>query len=312
MGINRREFCVISSAALAGTAFGDLLLAQTPQTAPAGAFEAIRRNVGTFTSRGGTIGFLINKEAVVVIDTQYANTAPICIEGLKERSAGRIIDLVFNTHHHGDHTGGNGVFKDASKKIVAHSRVPELMKQAAAAQANASATAQVLPTATFDQTWSEPMGDETVSARHYGPGHTGGDAVIRFERANVIHMGDLLFHELHPRVDRPGGASIQNWMKTLVTIAKGQSRDTRFIAGHSRPGQPVVQDSAALLKLRDYFDAALTYVRKGMADKKTKEEVSALAALPGFEHYQAPAPTITLAGVLSAAYDELGSADQPR
>jgi len=56
------------------------------------------------------------------------------------------------------------------------------------------------------------MGDERVTATHYGPGHTGGDAIIRFEEANVVHMGDLLFNELHPRVDRPGGASIQNWM----------------------------------------------------------------------------------------------------
>ena len=307
MAVSRREFCVVSTAALAAVGLRDLRLAgQAQPSPPAGAFEAIRRNVGTFTSRGGTIGYLLNKDAVVVVDTQYANTAALCVEGLKERSSGRRIDLVFNTHHHGDHTGGNGVFKEVAAKIVAHTRVPELMKQVAASQTNANAP--VLPTATFDDTWSEKMGDETVAARHLGPGHTGGDAIIFFERANVAHMGDLLFHELHPRVDRPGGASIHNWMTTLATVAKAHSRDTRFIAGHARQGQPVVHDSTALLKLRDYFEAVMTYVRRGIADKKTKEEIASLPTLPGFEVYQAPSPTITLAAVLTAAYEELTEA----
>lgn len=305
MPVSRREFFVASSAAVAAAALRDVMWAQQPPALPTGTFAAIRRNVGFFTARGGTIGYLINKDAVVVVDTQYANTAPVCIAGLKERSGDRAIDLVFNTHHHGDHTGGNGVFREAAKKIVAHSRVPELMKQVAAAQTNPNATAPALPSATFDKVWSEKIGDETVTAKHYGPGHTGGDAVILFERANVAHMGDLLFHELHPRVDRPGGASIQNWIKTLEAVTRELSRDTRYIAGHSRQGQPAVRDSAALLKLRDYFDAALTYVRRGIAEKKSKEEIAALAVLPGFDIYEAPAQTITLAGVLTAAYEEL-------
>ena len=306
MGISRREFVGMSSAAVAAALLRDVAVAQQSQASPSGAFEDIRRNVGTFTSRGGTIGYLINQDAIVVVDTQYANTAPMCLQGLNQRSSNRAIDLVFNTHHHADHTGGNAVFKDAAKKIVAHTRVPELMKQVASAQPpNAATPPAVLPTATFDKTWSEKMGDETVAARHYGPGHTGGDAIIHFERANVVHMGDLLFHELHPRVDRPGGASIQNWMKTLESVSRELSRDTRYIAGHARQGAPVVHQSAALVKLRDYFDAALTHVRRGIAEHKTKEEIAALASLPGFETYQAPAPTITLAGVLTAAYEEL-------
>jgi glyoxylase-like metal-dependent hydrolase (beta-lactamase superfamily II) len=305
--MDRRQFLVFSSAALAAGALRDAVFAQQAP-APAAAppqpvFLPVRRNVGTFTLRGGTIGYLINREAVVVVDTQYADSAPTCVTGLKERSSNRPIDLVINTHHHGDHTGGNGVFKDVSKKIVAHSRVPELMKLAAAAQPNAAAA--VLPGATFDNTWSERMGDETVTARHYGPGHTGGDAVVFFERANVVHMGDLLFYEIHPRVDRQAGASIQNWMKSLETIAREHASDTRFIAGHARPGAAVVHDRAALLQLRGYFDAALTYVRRGIAGKKSKDEIVALPALPGFEAYQSLGTVLTLAGLLTAAYEEL-------
>lgn len=304
MALTRREFFVVSSAsAVAVAAWRDVVAGQQAPAAPAGTFAVIRRDAGYFTAQGGTIGWLINKDAIVVVDTQYARTAQGCVDGLKERSAGRTIDLVMNTHHHGDHTGGNGVFQAVSKKIVAHARVPELMKQAAASQPNAPAP--VLPGATFETTWSEKLGDETVEARHHGPGHTGGDAVIHFQRANVVHMGDLLFHELHPRVDRPAGASIQNWMKTLETVVKAMPRDTMFIAGHGRPGQPVVVKGDALLRFRDYFDAALTHVRKGIAAGKSQQEIVALAALPGFESYEALGQVLTLSGLLTAAYEEL-------
>lgn len=297
----RREF-VLTTAALA---LPGRLFARQQTPPPAGTFEALRRNVGFFTARGGTIGWLINKDAVVAVDTQYANTAPRCVEGLKERSAGRAIDITFNTHHHPDHTGGNAVFQAVSKRMVAHRRVPELMKQFASTQP--AAPAPVLPTVTFDDTWSETAGDETVTARHYGPGHTGGDGVIVFEKAEVVHMGDLLFCELHPRVDRPGGANIQNWMRTLETVSNTLPSDARYIAGHARPGHPVVVKRDALLALRNYFDAALTYVRRGIAEKKSQAEITGIAALPGFEQYQSSGQILTLSGTLAAAYDELSA-----
>ena len=129
MSLTRREFVLISSGAAAVAATRTVLFAQQAPAPPAGSFAMVRADVGTFTAQGGTIGWLVNEDAVVVVDTQYARSAPLCLEGLKERSSGRTIDLVFNTHHHADHTGGNGVFQPVSKKIVAHARVPALMKQ---------------------------------------------------------------------------------------------------------------------------------------------------------------------------------------
>lgn len=317
MPINRRQFIAASTVALGAVRFRDLIPAASafsgpddpraqPQTPPAPVpkFEALRRNVGVFTARGGTIGWLINKDAVVVVDTQYLDTAKLCLDGLKERT-GRGIDLVFNTHHHADHTGGNAVFKDAAKKIVAQTRVPDLQKQAAAQQPNSPPP--VVATATFDTTWSEKMGDESVNARHYGAGHTGGDAIVHFEGAHVVHMGDLLFHQIHPRVDRPGGASIQNWITTLRTVAKNMPADTIYIAGHAKPGAPVTAARDALVQQSNYFDAVLSHVRKGMAANKSKDEIAALAALPGFENYAAAPPILTLNAVLIAAFEELSA-----
>jgi cyclase len=304
--MNRRHFLASSSAALAAGPFRALLHAQAPPPQPR--FESIRRNVGYFTARGGTIGWLSNKGSLVTVDTQFPDTARLCVDGLRERAGGRGIDVAFNTHHHGDHTGGNAIFKAAARKLVAHVRVPDLQRQAAAQAPANSATPPAPPVfadVTFDKTWSESFGDERVAAKHYGPGHTGGDAIVLFERAHVVHMGDLFFHELHPRVDRPAGASIQNWIKTIETVSKETPAETIFIAGHARPGLAVTAGRKELLRQRDYFDAVLTYVRQAIAKGQSKDEVATLSTLPGFESHQSSGTILTLAGVLGVAYDEL-------
>lgn len=299
--LNRREFVALSSGAIAAGLTSRLRAAGLQPAPPTPVFALVRRNVNTFTARGGTIGWLSNKDALVVVDTQYPDSAKLCLGGLKTRAA-RPVDLVFNTHHHIDHTGGNGVFRAVAKKIIAQAKVPELQKMAAAQTPNADAP--VLPDATFDQTWTEHAGDETITGRYYGPGHTAGDAIYHFERANVVHMGDLLWLQFHPRVDRPAGASIQNWAKTLGTIAGEMPRDTIYIGGHAKQGMPVTADVNAITGFRDYFDAVLTTTRKGIADGKSKEEIVA-SSLPQFDSYQTAGSALSLAGVLGVAYDEL-------
>jgi glyoxylase-like metal-dependent hydrolase (beta-lactamase superfamily II) len=317
MKLDRREFLALTSVGATGffdplgisglkagaTSRSESSVWQQPTPVPATPkFEDVRRNVGVFTMRGGTIGWLINPDAVIVIDTQYADTAKACLDGLKQKTSNRGIDVVFNTHHHGDHTGGNAVFRAETKRLIAHKNVPGLQKQVASATANAPAP--TVADVTFDPVWREAFGDERVSARYDGPGHTGGDAMIHFERAQVVHMGDLLFHERHPRVDRPAGASIQNWLKILERVTAAMPADTIFIAGHARDGLPVTVDRKAVLRFRDYFDAVLAFTRKGIAAGQTKEAVAAATALPGFDTYQGGG-VLTLGGVLTAAYEEL-------
>lgn len=306
MLIDRRRFIALSSTAAVAVPLRSLF-GQTPAAPPATRFADMRRNVGYFSGRGGTIGWLMNKDTVVVVDTQFPDTAAICLDGLKQKS-GRGIDLLFNTHHHADHTAGNGTFKPATKRIVAHARVPELQKQAAAQPPPPNQPPPPPPVfadVTFDKTWSADAGDEKITATHYGPGHTGGDSIIRFERANVVHMGDLFFHERHPFIDRPAGASIQNWIKTLETVAKELPADVQYIAGHSKQDLPVVLARADLMKFRDYLDAVLSQARRGIAEGQAKDTITALKALPGFEGYQEAPPRLTLAGSLGVAYDEL-------
>jgi glyoxylase-like metal-dependent hydrolase (beta-lactamase superfamily II) len=127
----RREFLMGSSLLAAGILVRPRVLAGQTQTSGQGQaglppveFSAIRGNVGSFVGQGGTIGWLISPDGVVVVDAQMPPTAKACLEGLNARAGSRPIECLFNTHHHRDHTGGNGVFRPTARKIVAHVRVP--------------------------------------------------------------------------------------------------------------------------------------------------------------------------------------------
>ena len=297
MNWNRRDFIVASSLGLVGTVGGRSLWAQAPAQPPTvPEFKDVRRNVGVFTARGGTIGYLVTSDAVIVVDSQFADTAPLFLEGLKPRTS-RKIDLLINSHHHGDHTGGNKVMQPNVSKIVAHTNVPGLQRKQAAQQKTEEN--QAYADTTFERDWKASVGSETVSARHYGPAHTGGDIVIRFERANVVHMGDLMSFQRNPRADRPAGASVVNWIPVLERTVKDQSADTIYIFGHSKVGERVTGSSKDLLELRDYFTAMLDFARKGISAGKSMDEIVKAAAIPGFERYEGTPVA------LQAAYEEL-------
>jgi glyoxylase-like metal-dependent hydrolase (beta-lactamase superfamily II) len=308
MSMNRRQFLSSSSLALAASAL-DLrsLLAQGAPQAPQTAFGVVRGTVGYFTGQGGVIGWHVDKTSTVVVDSQFAATATICLAGIKERNAGRQWDYLVNTHHHGDHTGGNGVFRPVAKKILAHTNVPRLQREAAARAAQgaqpgaAPPPEQVVADTTFENIWREPVGGEVMALKHYGPAHTGGDAVVTFEKANVVHMGDLVFNRRHPYIDRPAGASIANWIKVLEATAKDHGRDTIYIFGHSAPALGATGARADLLFMRDYLAALLDFVRGEMKAGKSRDVIVKITdPLKGFPDH---GPMIER--VLSAAYDEL-------
>ena len=304
---NRRDFITASSLGLVsalglpqrlgGVAISPALFAQAPAQAPTvPEFKDVRGNVGVFTARGGTIGYLVTADGVIVVDSQFADTAPMFLDGLKPKTS-RKIDVLINSHHHPDHTGGNKVMQPSVTKIVAHTNVPGLQRKQAAAQK--SEANQAYADTTFDKDWKTSVGKETVSARYYGAGHTGGDIVITFQNANVVHMGDLMSFQRNPRADRPAGASIVNWGRVLENTVKDHAADTIYIFGHSKVGERVTGSSKDLLELRDYFTAMLEFTRKAIASGRSMEEVMKTAAIPGFERYEGT-PT-----ALQAAYEEL-------
>jgi len=276
--------------------------AAAPAAAPVEAqFADLRNGVGICAARGGTIGWYLGANGAAVVDSQTKETAPLCIAGLRARSA-RPIDVLINTHHHADHTGGNGVFKPAVKHIVAQANVPALQLKAAAEQ---KAGEQTVADQTFADTWRLDLGGETVAAAFRGPAHTGGDAVVHFEKADIVHAGDLVFNRLYPFIDRKGGGRIRGWITALERIVQDHDDGTIYVFGHGRKEFGVTGRKADLLVQRDFFTALLDTAQKGLAAGKSADEIAKAEALPGFADHVSPVPFLSLANCLKVAVAEL-------
>ena len=295
--MHRRSF--IQNTALT---FGALTLAQ--QNLLSSFFEdpwkikMLTDNLGIFIEKGGTIAFLLAKKEIVVVDSQFPEQSKHLIDELKKKSENPF-SLLINTHHHGDHTAGNISFKGIVGHVLAHEN--SKINQEATAKKNKNEDKQLYPDQTFTDTWSQKFGKEKISLSYYGAGHTNGDALIHFEHANIVHMGDLVFNRRHPYVDRSAGANMKNWMDVLYKALKKFDNETQYIFGHAGTGYEVTGKADELNKFRDYLGNVLKFVDGEIKAGKTKEEILKTKIIPGGEEWK----TDGIERPLTAAYEEL-------
>src|SRR3989337_2757928 len=103
MPITRRQFIATSTAAAAAGVIGRVpLLGQQPAAPLTPVIKALRGDVGLWTARGGTIGWLINPAGAIAVDSQFPDTAALCVAHLLKTSGQTEIAALINTHHHGD------------------------------------------------------------------------------------------------------------------------------------------------------------------------------------------------------------------
>lgn len=299
--MHRRSF-LRNSGLLAGASFlvQQRAMASFFGTAPVNV-RMLRRNVGIFTERGGTIGFLLSKDGVVVVDSQFPDTAAHCIEELKKLSTSPIKYLL-NTHHHGDHSGGNIAFKGIVEHVVSHQNALANLK--AVAEKNNTVEKQLYPNVTFGEDWKLKLSDEKIKADYFGPGHTNGDAVYNFEEADIFHLGDLMFNKRHPFVDRSTGASMANWIKVLDKITKKGHKETIYIFGHSaKPGEETGTGDD-LRAFADYLGKTLQFAEAEFKRGVSKEEFVKNTAIPGVTLWTGDG----IQRPLTAAYEEVSAA----
>lgn len=278
MKFTRKEFLKASSLIAGGLLlpgsknFGKMFQQST------GNFKNLRDNLGIYTERGGTIGWFISEDAFVVIDTQYPETAKNMLTGLQKKTS-RKIDLLFNTHHHADHTSGNIYLKDFSERIIAQENCKALQEKS---YGNDPTKPQAYPTATFKREWTQEIGKETVSAKFFGAAHTGGDSVVHFQKANVAHVGDLVFNRTYPFIDSNGGGSIANWPVVLERVINYYPKETTFIFGHGASDDLITGSLTDVIAMKDYISALVEFVSNEIKNGKNKEQVASANEIPGF------------------------------
>src|SRR5207253_1330493 len=140
------------------------------------------------------IGLTVGADGAAIIDDQFADMVP------KIRSAVALLSekpvrFVINTHLHGDHTGGNDAFAAAGAVIIAQDNVRKRLGTASvnpvSDQPVAARAREALPVVTFADSATLHFNDDDLEFTHLPNAHTETDIVVRFRKANVVHMGDL-------------------------------------------------------------------------------------------------------------------------
>jgi len=260
--MKRRNFLTTTAQATAYTFLFSQLYAckaKSKFVAPVGQdyeMQMLRGGVGYFTERGGTIGWMATKDGIVVVDTQFPDQANHLVSEIDRLDLGNI-DLLINTHHHGDHTAGNVVFEDRVDMILAHSNSRK--NQEASAKKRGTEDKQVYPTDTFRTSLSKQVGKETVTLDYHGAAHTDGDAFVHFENANVVHLGDLVFNRRFPYIDMGAGANIANWIKVLDQAVNNYDNETIYMWGHAGQGYNITGGKEDIKAFQNYLEKLLAF-----------------------------------------------------
>lgn len=199
---------------------------------------AVADGVYMLMGRGGNIGVSVGEDGVFVIDDQFAPLTERILAAIAEISD-EPVRFVFNTHWHGDHTGGNENMGEAGALIVAHDNVRERMSTEQVLErigreptTTPASPEGALPVVTFSEDVSFHVNGGELHAFHVSDAHTDGDAIVHFRDANVVHMGDTFFRDRFPFIDTASGGSIDGLVAAVGEALAVMDAETRVIPGH--------------------------------------------------------------------------------
>lgn len=252
-------------------------------------YQSLDLNVGAVVCEGG----------LLVIDTRAHHAqARELIEDLRQISR-RPVKWIINTHHHWDHTFGNGEFYDVD--IWGHERCRinladhgHTMKERVTKMAPGMADEfdEVLivpPNKTLTDSVDVTFGDRVVELRHLGRGHTDNDIVVRIADSGVVFAGDLIENGAPPSF---GDAFPLEWPDTIALLEPMVS--DVVVPGHGAP-----TDRAFVTSQGADLAAVATLARERHAAGMTAE----LAASAG-----GPYPHRTLIEAFGRAWRHLDTA----
>ena len=205
--------------------------------------EQVKDGLYAIMGSGGNVGVRVTSEGVILIDDKFPQNFSD-IQALVATVSDQPVRYVINTHHHGDHAGGNVEYINIAE-IIAHQNARDNM-----VRGNQDAPPRMVFT---DQT-AIYLGGVEVRAYYMGRGHTNGDAVIYFPDLRTVHGGDLL-HGTAPFIDYGNGGSSEGWVSTMNNIL-ALDFDTAI------PGHGAIMDRSDVVAFRNQMEA----VRARMAD----------------------------------------------
>src|SRR5205814_1971587 len=175
---------------------------------------------------------------------------------------------------HFDHTDNNAPLRAAGATLVAHENTRLRMTQphhlAVLELDFPPSPAAALPQRVFKDGYKLEANGERVTVSHVPPAHTDTDVVVVFEKAKVLHTGDVFFNGRYPFVDGSTGGRIDGMIAAADRVLGLADADTKIVPGHGP-----LATKADLAKHRDMLSQAADRARKLKASAKSLEDAIA-------------------------------------
>lgn len=211
--------------------------------------------VGGFT--GGNIALIVGSDGAVMIDNGLSTVTDILKTEIAKTTT-KPIDYLINTHLHGDHIGNNASFSNDGAKIISHKNLRASLVKKGDSKAN-------LPILTFSDQMTLYINGDSAKITHIKNAHTDGDAIIHFEKSNVIHTGDILFNGVFPFIDGNNGGTLAGVITGLKHVVSLADENTKIIPGHGPlASKSDVEETIALLE--DSRELIAKLVKAGKSD----------------------------------------------
>lgn len=235
--------------------------APAPEATKLHRIEKLSDRAYAIFGQGGNIGLFVGDQEAVLVDSQFERLVPGLLETLASITP-KPIKFLVNTHHHGDHVGGNPLLATKVQAIIAHTNVRRRMEQDQAKLDPAKRGG--LPTVMIGE--ADPSKAVRLDLQlpglglhlvHHGAAHTDGDLVVGFPADRVMHLGDLMFLGILPFIDAPGGGgSFEGLVETITWVASWLPEDAKIIPGHG----PVC-GKKELVRYRDFLVALQAHAK---------------------------------------------------
>jgi len=240
--------------------------------------QQIRPGVAVLFGFGGNIGVSYGEDGTMIVDDQFA---PLTgkIQAALTGLGGTPAKYLVNTHWHFDHSGGNENFGNAGTLIFAQDRVRDRLIAGGTVAGNTSPPAPkaALPVVTYASGVTFHLNGDTIDVIHTGGGHTDGDSVIYWRKANVLHTGDMMMKDSgYPFVDLSSGGNVQHLLTSLDQMIRMTNADTVVIPGHGP-----LATRADLIAWRGMIATAVERVKALKDAGRTLEQAKAAKPLDG-------------------------------
>jgi cyclase len=187
------------------------------------------------------------------------------------------LKFVIDTHWHWDHTDNNANLYRAGATLIANENTRKRMSETHDLDILNfhfdPAPGDAVPQHTFHGSYQMHFNGEHLTLGHFAPAHTDSDIYVHFQKANVLHMGDVFFNGMYCFIDRGTGGSVGGTIAGATRMLAMVDNDTKIVPGHGPLG-----NKTDLRNFRNMLETARDRVHKLKSVRKTLSE--SIAAKP--------------------------------